>query len=104
MLILISSSSIADEADEANLHNLFTTFRVEVGAAPIVEQLKPLKSVVIDAGFVIDAPPKPEAKWLRKFYLSMMNLILIKLNSFLRSFLFGLSGQLKILYEVSERS
>lgn len=37
------------------------------GAAPMTEQLKPLKSVVIDAGFAIDALAKPEARWRRAF-------------------------------------
>ena len=37
------------------------------GAAPMTEQLKPLKSVVIDAGFVIDALAKPDARWTRAF-------------------------------------
>lgn len=37
------------------------------GAAPMTEQLKPLKAVVIDAGFVIDALAKPEARWRRAF-------------------------------------
>lgn len=37
------------------------------GAAPMTEQLKPLKAVVIDAGFVIDALARPEARWRRAF-------------------------------------
>lgn len=37
------------------------------GAAPMTEQLKPLKAVVIDAGFAIDALAKPEARWRRAF-------------------------------------
>lgn len=37
------------------------------GAAPMTEQLKPLKAVVIDAGFAIDALAKPEACWTRAF-------------------------------------
>jgi len=37
------------------------------GAAPMTEQLKPLKAVVIDAGFAIDALAKPEARWTRAF-------------------------------------
>lgn len=86
MLILILSPSRTDEADKTNFHNISAAFRVGVGAAPIVEQLKPLKSVVPDAGFVIDAPPKPESEWLRTFCLSMINLILIKLDSFFTKF------------------
>lgn len=37
------------------------------GAAPMTEQLKPLKAVVIDAGFAIDALAQPEARWRRAF-------------------------------------
>lgn len=37
------------------------------GAAPMTEQLKPLKAVVIDAGFAIDALAKPDARWTRAF-------------------------------------
>ena len=37
------------------------------GAAPMTEKLKPLKAVVIDAGFAIDALAKPEARWRRAF-------------------------------------
>lgn len=37
------------------------------GAAPMTEQLKPLKAVVIDAGFAIDALAKPQARWTRAF-------------------------------------
>lgn len=37
------------------------------GAAPMTEQLKPLKAVVIDAGFAIDALAFPEARWTRAF-------------------------------------
>lgn len=37
------------------------------GAAPMTEQLKSLKAVVIDAGFAIDALAKPQARWTRAF-------------------------------------
>ena len=33
----------------------------------MTEQLKPLNTVVIDGGFVIDALAKPEARWRRAF-------------------------------------
>jgi hypothetical protein len=40
------------------------------GAAPMTEQLRSLKAVIIDAGFVIDALAQPEARWKRPFCVS----------------------------------
>ena len=50
------------------------------GAAPMAEQLKPLKAVVIDAGFAIDALAKPEARWRRAFCIPDDEFDLDKVN------------------------
>lgn len=41
-----------------------------VGAASILEQLKPIRAVAIDAGFAIDAMAFPEKRWNRPFCVS----------------------------------
>ena len=62
VLILTSSLPKANETDKTNFRNISAALRIDVGAAPMVEQLKLLESVVIDAGFAINAPAKPKAR------------------------------------------